>query len=95
MCTSHEFDQEGEQCDRCTWPMEPLMSFSEDVLLDHKQIVVAIDGHKVQFHNFMDFKTGRGVRGESWYEQNRLETQEQAFVDYLMHLMSTVDVLER
>lgn len=80
-----------EQATDVPWPTEPLMSFSEDVLLDHKPIVVAINGRNVQFHNFMDFKTGKGVRGESWYDQIRLEEQERAFVDYLMDLMSTVD----
>lgn len=77
------------------WPAEPLMSFSEDVLLDHKPIVVAIDGLNVQFHNFMDFKTGRGIRGESWYDQSRLEVEEQVLVEYLLDLMSTLDASTR
>lgn len=92
LCIHHVGSMEVvEQATDVPWPIAPLMSFSEDVLLDHKPIVVAIDGRNVQFHNFMDFKTGRGVRGESWYDQTRLEEQERAFVDYLMDLMSTVD----
>lgn len=66
-----------------------MLSFSDTILLDHKPIAVAIDGRAYAFHNFMDFKTGKGIRGEMWYVQEKLDAVEAEFVTWLAEMLSS------
>jgi hypothetical protein len=61
-------------------------SFSTEILLDHKPLLVCAAGTKYQFHNFMDFGGSRGFSG-TWYDPIRLKEAEDEFVERLLILL--------
>lgn len=61
-------------------------SFSAGILLDHKPIRVALDGHNYSFHNFMDFKGDIGIMDVFWYDREKLAKEERDFMTFLQSL---------
>lgn len=80
-------NQPTTMCTPTEIPWKHHNSFSRAVTLDHKPILLFIDGIPYQFYNFMDFKGDRGIKGTFWYQSDQLREQEQIFVDYLIDLL--------
>ncbi len=80
-------EQSAKKCAPTQTPWHHHHSFSQAVTLDHKPILISVDGVPYQFYNFMDFKGDRGINGAFWYQPDRLREQEQVFVDYLIDLL--------
>ena len=73
-----------------TSPMEwhAVSAFSHAVYLDHKPIIARLNGQAVQFWNFMDIRTSKGI-GAGWYDQVALDAADAQLWSWLVDRFST------